>query len=93
MPRIARILLWTAGAICLAAMVIYGGDVAVWQLRGAPNGSVVVKPYLAVPRKDGRTEFIYQDPREQACASAIFQHGGAPPCWYLRRHTEQRINL
>jgi hypothetical protein len=74
-------------------LVGFAGDSLVFRLRGSPTGLVTVHPYLAVPKKNARVEFMFQEPREQDCAKALFPHAGQTPCWYLRRHTEQRTNL
>jgi hypothetical protein len=52
-----------------------------------------VQPYLAVPQKNGKTEFILDDPSDQPCSNSLFPQGGAPPCWYLKRHARKRVNL
>ena len=58
-----------------------------------PTGTVIIKPYFAVPRKDGKTEFMFDDPKEQTCVHSLFPHSGFSPCWYLSRHKEKRIDI
>jgi hypothetical protein len=53
----------------------------------------MVNPYDAIPQKSGKTTFIFDDPRSQACVNALFPHAGALPCWYLRRHTDRRTDF
>ena len=79
--------------IAVCGVVAFAADSLVFALRGSPAASVTVHPYLAVPRKDARVEFMFQDPRPESCVNALFPHAGQPPCWYLRRHTDQRTNL
>jgi hypothetical protein len=90
MALIRRILLRSIGAL----VVVYAGDYAVLRTRLPKSlGTVTVHPYYAVPQKDGRTEFIPQDPQDQTCAQSLFPHMGYTPCWYLRRHTSPRIDM
>lgn len=56
-------------------------------------GSVVVHTYYAVTLKDKTTEFMFQPPAPQECVNALLPHFGDQPCWYLSRHTRQRINI
>jgi hypothetical protein len=92
-PRLATILLRLLIAVAVLLLVSFAADALVFRLRGSPAASVMVHPYLAVPKKNAGLEFMFQEPREQACVSAVFPHAGQVPCWYLRRHTEQRTNL
>jgi hypothetical protein len=84
---------------CLAGvlLVAYAGDYGLLQLRirgnGNAFGTVTVHRYYAVPQKSGKLEFLSTDPQDQTCVHALFPHLGDPPCWYLVRHTEQRIDL
>ncbi|MBV9083311.1 MAG: hypothetical protein JOZ62_11580 [Acidobacteriaceae bacterium] len=56
-------------------------------------GTVHVQPYLAVPQKNGRTEFILDTPSDQRCVYSLFPHFGETPCWYLEKHKSKRINM
>jgi hypothetical protein len=71
----------------------YLGDVAVLHFRKDPTSTVTVHPYTAVPRKDKREEYLFDDPYDQACVNSLFPHRQMPPCWYLRRQPEVRTNL
>ena len=93
MPRWIRILARSAVCFATALLVAYAADSLVFRLRAAPFGAVTVRPYLAVPKKDGRTEFMFEGSRDQSCVKTLFPHASEPPCWYLRRHSEQRINI
>jgi len=75
----------------------YGGDYCVlryrvWRNRN-PYGTVHVEGYYAMPLKNGKTEILPMQPQDQTCVNSIFPHFGDPPCWYLRRHSETRVDL
>jgi hypothetical protein len=57
-----------------------------------PFGTVTIQRYDAIPEKNGKTEFAFEDPVIQACVHSLFPHLGYQPCWYLSRHSEQRLN-
>jgi len=71
---------------------VYLGDSLLLHFRSEPLGSVVVQRYDAIPEKNDKTEFAFEPPVSQPCVHALFPHQGYQPCWYLRRHSEQRIN-
>ena len=58
-----------------------------------PFGSVEIHPYYAVPQKNGRTEFLFDEPRTEQCVHSLFPHFGDSPCWYASRRTQRRIDL
>ncbi len=84
-----RILFAFAGS----AVLLYGADWLVLRLRSQPMGSVQVQRYYAVTLKDRKTEYLFDEPQEQACVRALFPHGADLPCWYLERHKRQRIDV
>jgi hypothetical protein len=65
------------------------------QLRRNQNafGSVTISRFYAVTLKNKKTDFSYGEPQVQACVNSIFPHYGYYPCWYLRRHNVQQINI
>lgn len=77
--------------------VLYAADYTVIRYRVAmnrnPYRTVTVQPYYAVPRKDHKTEFLFDDPHDQTCVNSLFPHFGDTPCWYLNRHKQERINM
>lgn len=81
----------------LAVAVVYAADYLLLRYRVATNrnpyGTVTVQPYYAVPRKDHKTEFLFDDPRDQPCVHSLFPHFGDSPCWYLNRNRQKRINM
>jgi len=81
------------GLLAIAAL-LYGGDWLAARWRGtAAFGSVVVRPYYAVPLKDGKTEIMMLSPETRPCVHSLFPHFGAAPCWYLDGHKEERIQM
>ncbi len=81
-------------AFCAAivAALLYAGDALVLRLRRDPYGSVTVNRYYALHKSKQKTNFMFAEPEAQTCVHALFPHSGFPPCWYLRRHAEQRID-
>ncbi len=82
-----------AFALVVVMAALYLADVAELQLRKDPTGVVTVHPYTAVPRKDKKEEFIFEDPEDEDCVNSLFPHQRMPPCWYLQRHPEKRTDL
>ena len=79
--------------LVVALVLLYGGDWAVYQLRGAPSSKVTVNRYLAVPLKGGKQEFDYQGTSDVPCSVSLFAQNGLDACWQLRRHTNQGMSL
>ena len=90
------ILIGLASALGLTALA-YAVDYTVFRYRVATNrqpyGQITVSSYDAIPQKSGKTEFIFNPPEAQTCVHSLFPREGYTPCWYLQRHTEQRINM
>ncbi|MGO9126192.1 MAG: hypothetical protein ACLP6G_15060 [Terriglobales bacterium] len=82
--------------LALAAM-IYGGDwgsvrYRIWRHRDA-FGSITVTPVYVIHEKNGKTEYQFAQPQDQVCVRSLFPHFGYSPCWYVKRHQEQRIEI
>ena len=92
-----RIVFKVVIALLGAAALFYIGDYAVLRYRiasnRAPYGSVTVNVYYAVPQKNGRMEYDFQSSQAEACVNSVFPHAGYAPCWYLRRHSDQPVQL
>lgn len=90
MRLIQRILLAVAAAMAL----VYAGDY-LWLRARMPKSvaTVEVQPYYAVPQRNGKTEIIMLDPEDDVCVESLFPHLGDAPCWYLRKHTQKRIDM
>lgn len=83
------------GAVLTIAVVYAGDDLSVrYRIPKSrqPLGSVTIQRYDAISEKNGKTEFAFEEPVTQTCVHALFPHLGYLPCWYLSRHSEQRIN-
>ena len=92
MKRILESLAKVAKVIVLATLVLWVGDWAVFRLRasrGTAFDSVQVLEYLSTALKGNKQEYEYLGTAPESCARALFPHGGAPACWWLRRHTSQ----
>ena len=92
-----RLFLRTVAAVVLATGFVYVVDYLILRYRvwtnHSPFGTVTVHPYYAVPQKDQKTEFILGDANDQQCVNSLFPHMGDSACWWLTRHTGQRINM
>jgi len=84
-------------SLVLGLAVVYIADFLLLRYRVAANrspyGTVTVQSYYAVPRKDHRTEFMFNDPQDQTCVNSLFPHFGDSPCWYLNRNKQKRISM
>jgi len=85
-----------AAGLLLLLAIVYAGDylwlrVRIWRHQNA-FGSVEVQPYYAIAEKNNKTQFISADPLTVPCVHALFPHFGDNPCWYVSRHTDQRID-
>jgi hypothetical protein len=84
-------------ALLGAAGLFYIGDYAVLRYRIArnltPYGSVTVNVYYAVPQKNGRMEYDFGSSQAEVCVNSVFPQAGYAPCWYLRRRSDQQVQL
>jgi hypothetical protein len=80
--------------IVLAAVfvVIYGGDWAVYKLRGSPRSKVTINRYVTIPLKGNKQEFDYLGSIDVPCSVSLFPQSGQAPCWQLRRNPNQGIS-
>ena len=77
-------------------VVLYAGDYGILRIRIARNSgydTVTVHQYYAINEKNNRTEYVFGSDQHQPCVNSLFSHQGLQPCWYLRRHPEQQINI
>ncbi len=82
--------------VILVAVLIYLGDFLSLRYRipnREPYGSVTVREMYAVRLKSKDTEYMAQPPEQQECVNSLFPHFGDEPCWYLKRHQRQQINI
>lgn len=82
-------------AIVAIVVTLFLGDYAFLRLRNSNNrfGTVQVKPYYAVKLKDGKTEFMFDQPQNETCSHSLFPQLGYRPCWYVEKHKEKRIDM
>jgi len=79
--------------LCVAAVILYAADYAAVRFGRNRFGTVIVTPYYVIPKKNGKTEFVFQPAQLQECVHSLFAHEGYAPCWYLSRHPEQPIKM
>ena len=95
--QVRRVVSGTVLFLLGTALLMFGADFGLFRVRVAANrdpyGSVVVRRTYAVLQKNGKTQFIFDPPAPENCVNALFPHSGMQPCWYLRRHPEQRTNI
>jgi hypothetical protein len=81
--------------VVLAAgfVAVYGGDSAVFRLRGSPTSKVTVNRYVTIPLKGRKSEFDYLGTLDVSCSVSLFSQAGLDPCWQLRRNPNQGISF
>ncbi|MGB8261295.1 MAG: hypothetical protein WCE75_13130 [Terracidiphilus sp.] len=77
----------------IAFVALYGGDWAIYKLRGSPRSTVNVNRFLTIPLKGGKQEIDYLGTSPLSCSLSLFPQGGQSACWQLRRNTNQNTNL
>jgi hypothetical protein len=80
-------------ALVAAFVALYGGDWAVYKMRGSPQSTVAVSRTLVVPLKGNKSEYDYIGTSDVPCSVSIFSQDGETPCWQLRRNRTQNTNL
>lgn len=95
--RVARVagrtLLATLGLASLSYLIDFG--VLRWKFATSRPAfdKVIVRRMFAVPHKDGKEEYLENDPHAESCVNSLYPHSAVPPCWYLKRHQDQKVNL
>jgi hypothetical protein len=92
-----NIILRIVGVATLLLCVVYAGDYLSVRYKipkgRDPFSTVTIQPYYAIHEKNGKTEYDFAQPENQACVRSLFPHFGYSPCWYLKRHTDKRIDI
>jgi hypothetical protein len=88
-----RWLRWAVLALAGGFVAAYGGDWAIFRLRGAPSSKVTVNQFQSVPLKGNKYEYDYLGSADEACCVSLFPHTAETPCWWLRSHRNQVTNL
>lgn len=92
MKRFLNILEAGVKVLLVAAVVVWLSDWAVFRVRAARGmgfDSVQVQEFLSTAMKGNKQEYDYMGTADVTCARALFPHGGAPACWWLRRHLQE----
>lgn len=87
---------WAAAAMLAAPLLFYVlEDVAIRARfpQREPFGQIAVHRYYALHKSREKMSIVNTEPEEQTCVRAVFPHLGYTPCWYLARHTEQRVDF
>jgi hypothetical protein len=90
------ILRWAARVAMIgfaAFIAIYFGDLAVYKLRGSPQGHVQVSQTLLVPLKGNKQEYDYLGTSDVPCSVSIFSQDGQDACWLLRRNQNKATRM
>ena len=85
-------------AVLMAALVlgaVYAGDYLSVKFPGTREvlGTMQIRPYYAVRKKNKQTELMFLEPRTEVCVHSVFPHFGHKPCWYAERHRDGRIDI
>jgi len=92
-----RIITWGLSIIAVGLILVYVGDYLSlrYQIPGNRDqfGTVSVQSFYAVPKKDGKTEYIMGDTEDERCVHSIFPHYDCFPCWYANRKKVKRIDM
>jgi hypothetical protein len=92
-PFLMRWTLRVAVVLAVLFVLVYGGDFAIYRLRGAPQSKVTVNRYVSIPQKGRKTEFDYLGTLDAPCSVSLFSQSGESPCWELRRNPNQGLDL
>jgi hypothetical protein len=84
---------WVVGALVAAFIVLYFGDMAIYKLRGSPQGSVHVNQTIIVPLKGNKQEYDYIGASDVPCSMSIFSQNGEDACWVLRRNQNKATRM
>jgi len=93
-----RRLIWTwtrriAVLLVAAGVLLYLGDMAVYKLRGSPQGHVQVNQTIVVPLKGNKQEYDYLGTSDVPCSVSIFSQNGEEACWALRRNQNKATGM
>lgn len=90
-----RVLLERTVVVLVAVLaVVYAGDWLVYRYRAAHGtafDSIKVNQFVAVPLKNGKDEYDYTGSQQVQCVRALFPWSGDEPCWWVRRHAEEKV--
>lgn len=97
LQQLRRILLYVLAGFALLTGVVYGGDYVSIRYRIPHNrqqfGSVTITRLYVIHEKNNKLEYELAPSEDDTCVYSLFPQLGYPPCWYLSRHTERRIEI
>ena len=73
------------------AALLYAGDELWARYRGRPTEQLKIDHVYTELNHFNELEYSAGKESVETCVDALLPHFGDPPCWYLRRHTLQRI--
>jgi hypothetical protein len=79
--------------LVVAFVAVYGGDWAIFKLRGSPHSKVTVNRFLSIPLKGNKQEFDYLGTSDVPCSVSLFPQAGQSACWQLRRNPNQNTTI
>jgi hypothetical protein len=92
-----RILLYALAGLVLLTGLMYAGDYVSIRYKIPHNraqfGSVTVNRLYVIHEKNNKLEYQLAPPEDETCVYSLFPQLGYLPCWYVSRHTEQRIEI
>ena len=94
--KVKRIAVGVLTVAVFLSGLLYAGDYVVLRFRigrGSGYGTVTVRQYYAIGEKNNRTEYVYGSTQDQPCVNSLFGHRGLLPCWYLRSHPDQQVQI
>lgn len=79
--------------LVVAFVAVYGGDWAVFKLRGSPHSKVTVNRFLSIPLKGNKQEYDYLGTLDVPCSVSLFPQAGESACWQLKRNPNQNTKI
>ena len=93
MQDLARLLKRIVIAATALLIFWYICDYLSLKLRREPLSNIQISKIYAVPQKDGKTSYEPGEQETQTCVNSMFPHMGYNPCWYVKSHKMQQVNL
>ncbi len=92
-----KILLCALAALLGLTALVDTGDYLSVRFRIPGNrsqfGTVTVTPAYVIHEKNGKTEYDFLPPEDRTCVHSLFPQLGYRPCWYVARHTEEKVEI
>jgi len=91
MRSVRKTLVWVVLTVAAVTALIYIADDLWARSHGRPVEQMEVDSYYVAMNHWNQLEYSIGKPTMQTCIDALLPHFGYVPCWYLRRHTLQRV--